>query len=1203
MSREALEKFFSFCKGLDFDNKSLSQLAVLWMLVIFKAPGGLGTFATRTLNNAASSQGTGEPWRDVLPLPVPSGVFDTVSKVVENDGFFFKKTGLTGNQVQSEYRRVGVDCLVFGMITTLNFLWGGLRRGARLHSGPWRAHHRKALNHLTESAAYVIDSKDALSGKGVPRSPIGSWENRIKDARISYHGEVVMKAEELEYERVLPSLPPIGFGGVVDILDLCEEPVLRLLKDPRLCVLPEEELPQVIPRPLVRVKSGEWKKLARSLYERGILVPKSEIISLRGEPVKNGLFGVEKSGKNLEDGRPAQRLIMDLRGSNAIMRIIEGDIKTLSGASAFTSVVLEDNKVISLSGDDLVSSFYLFRLPPAWHPYLAFEKEVSWRDLGVEREGSTYLASAVLPMGFCSSVGIMQHIHRRLALWQPSEGGGLPRQLEVRKDRPWPHLGDACPVWALYLDDTTLLRKIEAEVMSSIQGKPQREQERMRLAYQFWGIPFNAKKAIEESEKGERLGAFLDGKRGRVGVTVQRLLDNMSLGLWLFQQKKVTRKSLQVFIGKEVHTLQFRRPLFSVYDQVWKLISGPEEKPELDEKVIAEMVTALSLFPMRFTDWRAQLDPYVMASDASERGGGFVMARRLSERGLQALRDAQEEEVRSGILVIDMFSGIGGLLRSLERQGIKWEHHVVIESDKNCRRCIRRTWPGGSEYTDIVKVSKKNVAAEMRKVDGLKLVIAGGGSPCQGLSLLSSERDHFRDERSGLFFAVADLLDDIKDLCKELEVKFVGLLDDVVMDEEDRNDISYRLGWMPNFAESGDISTARRPRLYWLNRDVPQMPWMTVEREDVITRLTLSGPVEPDELWLPEGYTWNNPDRRRRFPTFTRPIRRRRPPPSPAGLKGCPKVAQERWERDNYRFPPYVYRDENLLQDGEGNWQKVPAESRELLMGFKRHHTLKLDRVLFKDTPWHESEDVRQSALGNSFHTTTVAVLLGAVLESMGFLKSSLSPEQLVGQLVVEDFEENYPEVSDVAKSDAESLAPPSLQANEDDDMLNQVEALQAEVDEVEKHQNMMAQLVHIFLRRVEHRGSDIRVDTGDLFRADAYPRCAIDPLKWEWRHCRAFRWARSEHINLLELGAALHAIQWRSRRAAYCDFRTMLLIDNQAILAVIAKGRSSSKKVNNLLRRLAALCCALNLYLLVCWVDTVDNPADEASRLFDDDR
>ena len=108
--------------------------------------------------------------------------------------------------------------------------------------------------------------------------------------------------------------------------------------------------------------------------------------------------------------------------------------------------------------------------------------------------------------------------------------------------------------------------------------------------------------------------------------------------------KEGERKPSQVFIGKEVHTLQFRRPLFSVYDQVWELISGPDERPELDEKVVAEMVTALSLFPMRFTDWRAQLDPYVMASDASERGGGFVMARRLSERGLQASQKMLNEE-------------------------------------------------------------------------------------------------------------------------------------------------------------------------------------------------------------------------------------------------------------------------------------------------------------------------------------------------------------------------------------------------------------------------------------------------------------------------------------------------------------------------------------------------------------------------------
>ena len=1204
MRMEFLEDFFKFCRQQDFANKSLSQLAVLWMLVIFRTPGGFGAFAEKTLKNAASSQGTGESWRDVLPLPVPKQVQETVSKILVEQGFTFKKTGMTGNQVQGEYRRVGIDCLVFGLITSLNYMWGGLRENSRVHGGPWRAHHISAVDHLTECATYVIDSRDGVVGKGVPRTPQGSWENRVKDARISYHGELVMKAEELDYERVLPSLPPEGFGGVVDILEVCEGEVKRLLEDPGLCVLPESELPQLIPRPRVRVKQGDWEKLAKALYERGILVPTSEIISLRGEPVKNGLFGVEKGNKFLEDGRTSQRLIMDLRGSNAIMKIIEGDIKTLSGASAFTSVVLEDNKVITLSGDDLVSSFYLFKLPPKWHPFLAFEKEVSWRSLGVDREGSTYLASSVLPMGFCSSVGIMQHIHRRLALWQPREGAGLAKALELRKDRPWPSLGEACPVWALYLDDSTILREVEVKVAASLQGRPQKEQERMRLAYQFWGIPYNAKKAIEEAEVAERLGAFLDGGRGRVGVTVQRLLDNMSLGLWLLQQGQISRKALQVFMGKEVHTLQFRRPLFSTYDHLWKLITGPSDFPWLDEKAISEICTALSLMPLRFTDWRARLDPYVMASDASERGGGFVMARRLTDKGVEALRKAEsgENQFRSGVLVIDMFAGIGGLLRSLERQGLKWEHHVVIESDKGCRRCIRRTWPGGSEYTDITKMTKEDFVRELNKVDNLTLVIAGGGSPCQGLSKLSSERSHFRDERSGLFFTMADHLDTISNLCKEREVKFLGLLENVVMDEEDRNDISFRLGWKPNLAESGEVSSVRRPRLYWLNRDVPQTPWLTVDSQEVVSKITLSGPVEPDELWMPEGYTWRNPDRRRRFPTFTRPIRRWQPPPDPAGLKGCPKVAQDRWKRDDYRFPPYTYRDENLLQDAEGNRQKVPAESRELLMGFKRHHTLKLDRVLFKDSHWHQSEDIRQAALGNSFHTTTVALILGAVLEKMGFLKVSLSPDQLVNQLVVEDYEENYPTASEKGDASEDDTVQPSERANEDD-LLNQLTVNQLDLDEAELHKNLMTRMVHVFLRQVEMRGSDIRLDTGDLFRADAYPRCAIDPLKWEWRHCRAFRWKRVEHINLLELRAALHAIQWRCRRAAYCDFRTMILIDNQAILAVMAKGRSSSKKVNNLLRRLAALCCSLNIYVLVCWVDTVDNPADEASRLFDDDR
>lgn len=260
---------------------------------------------------------------------------------------------------------------------------------------------------------------------------------------------------------------------------------------------------------------------------------------------------------------------------------------------------------------------------------------------------------------------------------------------------------------------------------------------------------------------------------------------------------------------------------------------------------------------------------------------------------------------------------------------------MVIESDRHCRRCIRRTWPGGSEYTDVAKLTKEDIKKELGKVEEPVLVVAGGGSPCQGLSKLSSERKHFQDERSGLFFSFADRLDDVKEVCKELSIRFVGLAENVVMDDGDRNDISFRLGWHPHLVEAADTSWVRRPRFYWLNRDVPETAWFELNKADVVVKVKIAGELEPEELWLPEGWSWEH-DQKSRLPTFTRPIKRKKPPPSPAGLKGCSREAQDRWSKDDYRFPPYTYKEGNMLKDGEGNLQKVPAESRELLMGFRR---------------------------------------------------------------------------------------------------------------------------------------------------------------------------------------------------------------------------------------------------------------------------
>ena len=340
---------------------------------------------------------------------------------------------------------------------------------------------------------------------------------------------------------------------------------------------------------------------------------------------------------------------------------------------------------------------------------------------------------------------------------------------------------------------------------------------------------------------------------------------------------------------------------------------------------------------------------------------------------------------------------------------------------------------------------------EIRRVSAPTLVIGGGGSPCQGLSRLASGREHFNDERSKLFFDLGDRLDELQEICKEMDIKFLGLVENVVMDAKDRDEISYRLGWYPHLCESGDISWVRRPRFYWLSRELPEAPWFEILRGEYAVKVRMFGSLEPFALWVPEGLTWEIDSEAARLPTFTRPIVRRQPPVDPAGLRGASVEARRRWQDDKFRFPPYTYEEKFLLSSPDGRLHKVPATSREVLMGFNREHTKKLDRELFKKASFVDEEDVRMGAIGNSFHTTTVALLMGAILFHMGFLRKCRGPDELLACLVVENEDEpNFggPEDTD----DEQSLAAPSLGELEAQERWDLTEMPQSDLDEAKMH-------------------------------------------------------------------------------------------------------------------------------------------------------
>ena len=247
----------------------------------------------------------------------------------------------------------------------------------------------------------------------------------------------------LTYEQIWPGLPTPHHGGLVDILEVVDRKLKARLLRPELML---REITEEIPRPLV------WPRVVKALWERNLVAPVQTRPTVQGVPVLNGAFGVIKPEKFTDSGLPVLRMIIDLRASNTILDQLEGDVWTLTGAASFQKLMVGPNEELLVSGDDLNSAFYLFRLPEKWPNYLALRKPVPWSVFEPGKAGETLVGLRVLPMGWSSAVAVMQNAHRQLALrTELRYGAGLLAKAEIRKDAVFPSLDEA-PAWTIYLD-------------------------------------------------------------------------------------------------------------------------------------------------------------------------------------------------------------------------------------------------------------------------------------------------------------------------------------------------------------------------------------------------------------------------------------------------------------------------------------------------------------------------------------------------------------------------------------------------------------------------------------------------------------------------------------------------------------------------------------------------------------------------------
>lgn len=499
---------------------------------------------------------------------------------------------------------------------------------------------------------------------------------------------------KLSYEQVLPALPPLSHGGSIDVLKFVGPVTRDLLMHPEKLVV--EDVGQNFPKlqGKVHVVGDDLGRISDQLVERGVCkwIPKSMVVKMRGQMVLNGLFGVPKNSST-GSGLPVLRLIMNLVPSNSILQQIRGKVNSLPHITGWLSTFIDEGQELRLWQSDMSNAFYLFKIPDVWCPYLAFNVSRAADDLlGVESEEEHYLACSVLPMGWASSVGIMQEVSERILL-----DHGVPRESQLRRGRaipPWmvgilatAHT-ESRAWWHVYLDNFAAGEVLEKR-------SPNAGDQLHCLAEEAWknaGVISSEKKRQRFQLQAEELGAYFDGEQKWMGGSRERMLKLIQATLWLLQRRQISRRLVQVVVGRWIHVFQFRRPAMCMLSLVWDFISGKGLDQTLVQKVRRELFCCVCMVPLLHTYLGSEPTGVITASDASSKGGAVGISPELTITGRDylaySLAGGHGRPV--GILVVSLFNGIGGAFRCYDLLGLTPIGLIAFDTHKPANRVTSR---------------------------------------------------------------------------------------------------------------------------------------------------------------------------------------------------------------------------------------------------------------------------------------------------------------------------------------------------------------------------------------------------------------------------------------------------------------------------------------------------------------------------------
>ena len=1001
-------------------------------------------------------------------------------------------------------------------------------------------------------------------------SDVSSVEKELKSKRVNYVGEEVGVCHVLTLKQVVSSLPPKTHGGVtvIDVLDFVSPSTRELLVHPE-CLAVEDfnqELPRLQGR--VHVKDEDLIPICHELTERGVCkwIPLTDVVRFRGKPVL-------PKPTMLEDNTPVLRLIMNLVPANSITRQIRGHVKNLPHITSWLSTYVEDGEVLHLWQSDMSNAFYLFRLPPQWCPYLSFNIIRDGRDIGLSDDDSKYcLACTVLPMGWSSSVGVMQEVSERILLMH-----SLPREAQLVRHNTLPLwmvgiLDEAHGAnrawWHVYLDNFAA-----GEV--TVKGQLTQGDWLHDLAETAWtktGVISSEKKRKRAVTTAQELGAHIDGELRTLGESPERLMKLVQATLWLLGQNRLSKKLVQVVAGRWIHVFQFRRPAMGLLNDVWQLVSLKGTSREVEDRVRREFFACVCALPLLATYLGAETVDVMTASDASHWGGAIGLSRELTAEGTDFLGHAMDNRraKKIPVLVISLFNGIGGAFRVYDVLGLIPAGLVAFDVHKPAQRVVSRRWPHAELRGDVKLLDKRMVLSWLSTWPEMEEVHIWGGFPCTDLSSVKPNAAGLEGEQSSLFYEIPRIKQVVQDTVpKHVAVK-LAVENVASMRKEECDRISGILDLWPYHFDPVGAVPMHRPRLCWLTERIEGcLQGLKFYQRNHWTEVSAEAPYPQQKDWITEGWEWEGGRKGVVLPTALKSIVRKRPPPQPAGLHRCDLDTQTRWASDSFRFPPYNYLERYLFWK-DRRWRLVNSSEKELLLGYGYGHTelcYSASDIKKSKVAW---EDERLSLLGDSFSIHSF-VIVGAALCF-----------KFIGK------------ISYTTLAQRMGMAPGACAPLFKSCPIRRSLTYGNSVVGSEK-QTML--LNKVLLAKTNHTGSDVRIVTGEILNPKATVRQSIQAGWWKWKHVFNTKWKHKEHIYCLELRSILLAAQFHISHLKHKHVRIFHVTDSYVAMSVVSKGRSGSKNLSRILKQLNALLLAFGLQLIVVHVESSENPTDGASR------